>query len=269
MSKVILVVLDGLSYSASKECMGFLTALINEKKGKLYKVTSELPSISRPLYECILTGVKPVHSGIVHNSQNFMSKNRSIFHYAKDAGLKAGAAAYYWVSELYNRSPFDINFDRHVEDTSLTIPYASFYYDDSYPDSHLFSDAESLRVKFNLDFLLIHPMNIDDAGHKFGHDSKEYRNKARIADGILSLYLQKWLDEGYSVIVTSDHGMNDDHSHGGVLECEVEVPLYLFGDAFSFEECEVKQTEICGTICEILDIKHDKEINKSLLKEIK
>ena len=54
-----------------------------------------------------------------------------------------------------------------------------------------------------------------------------------------------------------------------LLKSEIEVPFYVFGDAFSFKECDVKQTEICGTICEILSVKHDKEVNKTLLKEIK
>jgi predicted AlkP superfamily pyrophosphatase or phosphodiesterase len=59
--------------------------------------------LSRPLYECILTGVPPIDSGIVHNNVARLSSQRSIYHYARDAGLKTAAAAYHWVSELYNR----------------------------------------------------------------------------------------------------------------------------------------------------------------------
>jgi hypothetical protein len=50
--------------------------------------------------------VPPIDSGIVHNNVSRLSNQRSIFHYARDAGLKTAAAAYHWVSELYNRSPF-------------------------------------------------------------------------------------------------------------------------------------------------------------------
>jgi len=101
-------------------------------------------------------------------------------------------------------------------------------------------------------------MNIDDTGHKFGLDSMQYRNKARVADGILSHYLDNWLAEGYQVIVTADHGMNNDRSHGGILDEERQVPMFVFGSAFSMADAEPLQTELCGTVCQLLNISHDK-----------
>ncbi len=256
--KSILVVLDGLNYQVAREAMGYLQAQCAAGRGRLYRLECELPSLSRPLYECILTGVTPVLSGIVHNHVDRLSNGRSIFHYARDAGLTTAAAAYHWVSELYNRTPFTPPRDRHTDDKTLPIQHAHFYYDDTYPDSHLFDDAESLRLKHDPDFLLIHPMNIDDAGHKFGLDSMQYRNKARVADGILSYYLGTWLEEGYQVIVTADHGMNNDRSHGGILPEERQVPMFVFGSAFSLKAATPLQTELCGTVCELLKISHDK-----------
>jgi len=256
--KSILVVLDGLNFQVARDAMGYLQAQCAAGRGRLYQLECELPSLSRPLYECILTGVTPVVSGIVHNHVDRLSTQRSIFHYARDAGLTTAAAAYNWVSELYNRTPFTPARDRHTDDKSLTIQHGHFYYDDTYPDSHLFDDAESLRLKHDPDFLLIHPMNIDDTGHKFGLDSMQYRNKARVADGILSHYLDNWLAEGYHVIVTADHGMNNDRSHGGILDEERQVPMFVFGSAFSMADAEPLQTELCGTVCQLLNISHDK-----------
>ena len=128
---VILVVLDGLNFEVARLAMGHLQAYVSAERAALYKLTCELPALSRPLYECILTGVPPIESGIVHNNVSRLSNQRSVFHYARDAGLITAAAAYHWVSELYNRSPFQ---------------YGHFYWSDHYPDSHLFADAESLRV---------------------------------------------------------------------------------------------------------------------------
>lgn len=266
MKKVILILLDGLEYIVARDCMGFLKAMTNENLGRIYKVKCELPSISRPLYECILTGVNPVNSGIFNNQINRLSKEKSIFYYVKQANLLSAAAAYYWVSELYNKTPFDTILDRHIQNLDFLIPYAHFYYEDTYPDSHVFSDGESLRVKYNPHFLFIHSMNIDDVGHKFGYNSKEYKNQARKVDDIISSYLKKWLDDGYNVIITSDHGMNNDFSHGGNLDIETDVAFFVFGDKFSFDDCEVKQTEICGNICEIMGINHDKIYTKELIK---
>ncbi|QKJ88951.1 Nucleotide pyrophosphatase [Paramixta manurensis] len=264
--KTILVVLDGLSNQVAQFAMGYLHAECAQGNGYYYAMTCELPSLSRPLYECILTGVTPVKSGIIHNGVSRLSQERSLFHYAREAGLTTAAAAYHWVSELYNRSPFVAARDRHTDEPSLPIQHAHFYHDDTYPDSHLFEDAESLRLRHHPDFLLIHPMNIDDAGHRHGLSSTPYRNKARMADGYLSQWMPGWLAAGYQVVVTADHGMNDDRSHGGILPEETGVPLFVFGAAFSLQpDLTPKQTELCGTLCEVLGVAHDKPVCRELL----
>ncbi len=264
--KTLLVVLDGLNYQVASDALGYLQAECAVGKGRLYKLECELPSLSRPLYECILTGVKPVQSGVVHNGVCRLSHHRSVFHYARAAGLTTAAAAYNWVSELYNQSPFKAVRDRHTEDETLPIQYGHFYHADHYPDSHLFEDGESLRQRYRPDFLLFHPMNIDDAGHRCGLSSPQYRNAARTADGLLSHYLSAWLAEDYQVMVTADHGMNDDRSHGGVLPEERQVPLFVFGSAFSLANAEPQQIELCGTLCELLGVAHDKPVAWGLLK---
>lgn len=265
--KAILVLLDGLNYGVAQHAMGHLQAYCAAGRAALYKLECELPALSRPLYECILSGVPPIDSGIVHNDVSRLSNQRSVFHYARDAGLTTAAAAYHWFSELYNRSPFDAARDRHTEAPELPIQHGHFYWADHYPDAHLFADAESLRLRHAPDFLLVHPMNIDDAGHKHGLDTPQYRNSARVADIILAEYLQRWLDAGYQVLVAADHGMNNDRSHNGLLTEEREVPLFVLGDAFSLDGyAQPKQTDLCGTLCELLGVPHDKPVCRELLK---
>jgi len=271
-NKVIFIVLDGLNNRVAQQCMGYLNALVESKTASYYTITSELPSLSRPLYECLLTGVRPVDSGIVSNHISRLSKEQSIFTLATDAGLTTAAAAYHWVSELYNRSPYKAVRDRITHDGSLPIQHGMFYHADHYPDEHLFLDAESLRYQHDPDFLLIHPMNIDDAGHKFGLDSAEYRNTARSADIILSHFLPAWIEAGYQLIITSDHGMNNDRTHGGTLPEERQVPLYLVGSEFSHAleqdiTSPVAQTQLCGLICELLGVTdHAKPYHQALLQ---
>lgn len=257
--KVILVILDGLNYQVAEHALGHLQAYRAAGRSQLYKLDCELPALSRPLYECLLTGSAPIESGVVHNQVVRLSNQQSLFHLARVAGLTTAAAAYHWISELYNRSPFVAVRDRHTSDPSLPIQHGHFYYADHYPDSHLFVDAESLRLRHQPDFLLVHPMNIDDAGHRHGADSSQYRNSARSADILLADYLQAWLDAGYQVMVTADHGMNNDRSHNGLLPEEREVPLFVIGSAFSLTpDARPKQTELCGTLCSLLGLVHDK-----------
>ena len=265
--KTILVLLDGLNYSTANRTLGYLKAMCQKGLGQSYIMRCELPAISRPLYECVLTGVRPVDSGIVNNNISRLSNQKSIFHYAKAAGLKTAAAAYYWISELYNNTPFIPARDRHTHNEQLAIQHAHFYYADSYPDSHLINDGESLRLHHDPDFLFIHSMNIDDAGHRYGQNSSQYRNAARTANNVLSNYLGTWLDEGYQVIITADHGMDDDGNHCGDSDEESLVPFFVFGSAFSLTpDIDIAQTEICGTICQLLNIPHDKPFCHALLK---
>ncbi|GLT18300.1 hypothetical protein GCM10007938_20780 [Vibrio zhanjiangensis] len=264
-NKVILVVLDGLNYQVACQCMGYLNGLLEQKRSSLYRVQCELPSMSRPLYECILTGVRPIESGIVNNDIVRLSNQDSIFSLAKSQGKVTAAAAYHWVSELYNRAPFEPRRDRFTHDKTLNIQHACFYQWDNYPDEAVFLDAEQIRLKYQPDFLLIHPMNIDDMGHKHGLDSRQYRNCTRHVDIILSHFIEGWLTDGYQILITSDHGMNNDCSHGGISPEEREVPLFVIGEHFSHKGCQVLQTDICGTVCQLLNLEHSKSYTQELL----
>lgn len=266
-NKVILVILDGLAYETAEQCMGFMQGLCEQGSATLYKVQCELPSMSRPLYEAILTGVAPAQSGIVHNHIIRNSNQTSIFSIARRAGLSTAAAAYNWMSELYNRAPWDAVRDRFTNDPEQLIQHGIFYSQDTYPDSHLYLDAEWLRVNHDPDFLLVHPMNIDDAGHRAGFDSAHYRNTTRMSDTHLSEHLAQWMAQGYQILVTADHGMNNDKSHGGTLSEERDVPLYVLGECFSHDaECQPGQLDICGAVCELLGITdHGKPVAEGLL----
>lgn len=253
-NKVILVLLDGLNYKNS-EYMGYMTALEREGKAKFAKILSEMPSLSKPLYETILTGKKPVEHGILTNEIPIMSKEKNIFSLCREKDLKTGASGYYWLSELYNFAPFDKLKDTNTHDETKAIQHGRFYTLDDYPDEAVFLDGEHIREKYNPDFLMIHSMNIDDIGHKFGSESKEYRYKIRVADNLLSIFIPRWIKENYVVIVTSDHGMSLDGMHGGKDELESEVPFWIINDDERIKlSHRIEQVYIASIIGNILGI---------------
>jgi hypothetical protein len=52
-----------------------------------------------------------------------------------------------------------------------------------------------------------------------------------------------------------------------VLPEEREIPLFVLGDAFSLDpDAQPKQTELCGTVCELLGVPHDKPVCREVLK---
>jgi len=172
-------------------------------------------------------------------------------------GKTTGAAAYHWISELYRRAPFDYESDRIGFDEESAVNHGIFYFEDSYPDSHVFADAEYIRNSRNPDFLLIHSMNIDDAGHHYGSESTEYHKAAATVNVILSSYMPVWLAKGYSVLITADHGMNEHRLHGGNTSNQRDVALYLFAEGIKCGdfsgEAAISQLCTAPLLCRLLD----------------
>jgi predicted AlkP superfamily pyrophosphatase or phosphodiesterase len=257
MKKVILVLSDALGYTVAKEGMGYLGHLVENKLASLYKVIGELPSMSRPMYETIHTGLKASQHGIISNQVICQSTQPNVFQLTTQAGKTTAAAAYYWFSELYNHAPFDPIEDREVNDKSLAIQHGRFYTQDDTPDIDLLATAGMLVRRYSPDYMLVHPMGMDHLGEHYGANSSQYRNHAIRQDVWLSGYISEWMSLGYNILVTGDHGMNDDGLHGGTTPNVREVPLYLMGADISGlgDTLEiVSQLQIAPTICRILGL---------------
>ena len=257
MSRVILILSDALRYDVAVANMGFLGHLVESKLTSLYKIIGELPSMSRPMYETIHTGVSSSVHGIVANSIARRSSMPNIFQSVSGAGRSTAAAAYYWISELYNRAPYDRIDDKEIDDGSLAIQHGRFYTEDEYPDVELFASAAYLIRKYSPDYLLLHPMGMDYHGETFGSDSKEYRNHAIRQDMWLAPLIQEWTERDYTILVTGDHGINKDGAHGGTTSEQRDVPLFCIqpnvkggGDTGQV----VSHLQIAPTILKLLDI---------------
>lgn len=255
--KVILVLSDGLRYDTAVAGMGYLGHLVEQKLATLYKIRGEVPSMSRPMYETIHTGLPVSEHGIVSNLVVRRSDKPNVFQAARDAGRTTGAAAYSWFSELYNRAPYDPIEDREVDDESLLIQHGRFYSQDEYPDFELACDAAMLVRRYQPDYMLMHAMGMDHAGETFGADSSEYRNHAIRQDAGLAAFLVEWVARGYNIVVTADHGINADHLHGGTTDEMREVPLYLIrpGESGLGDTGETKsQLQVAPTLCRLLGV---------------
>jgi predicted AlkP superfamily pyrophosphatase or phosphodiesterase len=257
MHKVVLVLSDGLRYDTAVANMGYLGHLVETKLASLYKVMGELPSMSRPMYETIHTGVPSSEHGVIANNIARRSIMPNIFQCAHDARKITAAVAYYWFSELYNRAPFDRVEDKEVDDEQLLIQHGRFYVPDEYPDIELFTTAASLVRRFGPDYLLLHPMGMDYQGETYGSDSSEYRNQAIHQDARLAPFIKEWIDRGYAILVTGDHGINKDGAHGGTTSEQREVPLFVIqpndrgkGDT----EQTISQLQIAPTVLRLLGL---------------
>jgi predicted AlkP superfamily pyrophosphatase or phosphodiesterase len=237
--------------------MGYLGHLVETQAASLYKVIGELPSMSRPMYETVHTGVPTLEHGIVSNAVRRLSSMPNVFQIAQQAGRVTAAAAYYWFSELYNRCPYDAVEDREVDDAALPIQHGRFYTQDEYPDVELFNTAAMLVRRWQPDYLLIHPMGMDYTGETHGADSSAYRNHAIHQDMWLAPHLAEWIGLGYTLLVSGDHGISADRSHGGTTPDVREVPLFLVqpGIRGRGDTGEVlSQLQMAPTLCSLLGL---------------
>ena len=256
MSKTILVLADGLTYEAAGQNLGYPEHLVEQYGYGKAPILGQLPSSSRPIYETLLTGLPVSRHGVANNFLARRSNQTCVFDLCRSHGLSAAASAYFWISELYTEAPFD-----HVRDCIRLhhdgiIEHGIYYFEDHYPDSHVFVNGEYLRREFDPDFIMIHSMNIDEAGHRYGSASLEYNTAVAKLNVILSNFLPLWLELGYGVIITGDHGMNEFGLHGGNSDLQRLVPLYLFSNGIRLKtETElVSQLAIAPLLCGLLGI---------------
>ncbi len=257
MSKTIFVIMDGCGSGLARENMGYLEHMAECGKAGRYRVCGELPSMSRPLYETLLSGLAVSEHGVANNLTVRRSRVENVFSLCVKNGLGTAAAAYYWMSELYGSAPFDRIADRLRLNAQGDIRNGIFYFEDEYPDSHVLCDAEYLRANFDPELMLIHTMNIDDAGHKHGQGSREQAEAAMKLDVALSSLLPAWLELGYAVVITADHAMDAHGLHGGNTAELREVPLYIFAKGANrgvFRGDMLPQRIIAPLLCELLGI---------------
>lgn len=258
MKKVILVMIDAQGFETAVQRAGFLEHLCEVGLAAKYRVACGLPSSSRPMYETILTGLPVSEHGIYSNQTVRRSTSENLFALTRRHGRTNAAAAYGWVSELYtDHAPFDVFRDRMQLDGSGDIDHGIFYIEDTYPDSHLYADGEMLRQMYHPDFLLIHPMNVDDMGHRHTAASREYGHASEVSFDQIAILFDRWREDGYDLIVTGDHGMDLLGMHGGNEPIQREVPLYIVSDAAEpgdYTDHAISNLNLAPFICDLLEI---------------
>ena len=255
--KTVFVLIDGLSDAVSRSMLGYMEGMVEQGAALRAKVRSSLPSLSRPCYATLFTGQQPGSHGITANDQTQRIATDNVFDLLARGKRTSAVAGYHWLSELFSRGPFDYVRDREQEGNPQGITSGRFYFEDGYPDTHVFADAERLRRVNDPDLLVVHPMGCDDAGHRFGADSKEYAASAGRIDFLLAKLMPVWLADGYHIVVTSDHGMDGHGLHGGTVDAMRMSPLYVLSrriDPRSEVAEELPQTQLASLLCQLLEL---------------
>ena len=239
MTRLILIILDGLGYAQSRRLMGNLEGWVASGDAQLGSMQAVLPTTSGPCYASIHTGVVPQEHGILSNDHLFRVSQADIFSVCSRAGCGTGAVAHSFFSTYFQRDPYDPVRDMEVDDASLPIQHGRFY--SMLGETHgnlavpsdydLFAQTTLLAERFSPAYILCHASSTDSVGHRFGQESIEMDANTYKVDAALATYLPRWRESGYEILITADHGQSARGHHGGSADVMRQVPLYYFGDA--------------------------------------
>ena len=235
--KVVLVIMDGVGYATAVAQCGFLEGMVEAGRARRWRMRAALPTRSAPLYETLHTGLAPAEHGITANEAMRQSNRPNVFHAVRDAGGRTAAVAHAWYFTLYCGRNHHLIDDVEVDDETLGIQHGRFYSQEGYGPRNSCAPAEiDLCAQLTLllrrhepHYALLHTCSADTLGHTFTAHSAEYREQTWRIDNALARTLPLWLDLGYQIFVTADHGMNGDGHHGGTDPIERDVPFYYFG----------------------------------------
>lgn len=200
--RTALVVFDGLGH---EEAEGMRSVARLRAHGQCRRTHVGSPSLSRPVYAVLSTGLEQDRTGARGNDDPRPIAAESVWQIARAAGLKVAA-----VSELpWWRELFPEGFDEYV------IPPRAANYFEWVPQA---------------DLQLIHPLYVDETGHESGAASPQYAAAVARADAELMGFLDTLDLSRDLVIVTADHGHALLGGHGGpqdriahVLTCHAGV----------------------------------------------
>ncbi len=255
--QVVMVLCDGLGDQPARDRMGYLEHLVEDGIATRYTSRAVLPTMSRPNYESLHTGVPPHQHGKTSNYTAGTSSQPNVFAAATAAGLSTGVVGFYWFSELYHRFPYDPMEHAEYDEGDAGITFGRFYQDYKQPDSELLMLGALLARRFQPDYLLVHPMGIDHAGHDHGRESRQYNQAVSDLDQLLARVIPVWHELGYSVLVTSDHGHDDHRYHGGTEDVVRNCPLYAIpadGEGSGPQPEVLSHLQVAPTLCVALGI---------------
>lgn len=224
---------------------------------RVWKMRAVLPSTSACCYASMHTGVVPQEHMVLSNHTLFRVTQPDIFSEVSGAGGKTGAVTHSFWSTFFNRAPFDMVRDIEYDEEDGPINHGRFHTmtgsdltNQMTPsDEDLFATLTMLTERHGIDYGILHTCTLDSMGHRYGHDCHEMDLACFKIDTMLANYLPRWLDNGYEVIVTADHGQSDRGHHGGRSEDQQDVALYWFGGGEGpAEDTVLDQLQLAPTI---------------------
>ena len=160
-----------------------------------------------------------------------------------DERFSVGFIGSYVIGNLYDSH-------RHIEFVDTFKGHGDFYEGDEDTEEVLQSWLDSGRHNV----ITAHFSGPDKVGHKWGVESKEYRQKMLDIDEMLERVLES-VPSSWTVVVTADHGMTASGSHGSAEAITREVAALISGpDVIASSNGAVHQRDIPAFMSSVLKL---------------
>lgn len=214
--RAVLIVLDGLGYRWYEASRGQGVTPFLDGLDAPTLARSVYPSVTRVSMAAILSGALPAVNGVRDRGTRNLAV-QSILQAVTEAGRRAVVVEGEALPINMPGAELRLSGDRDG---------------DGYTDDNTFDNAMAVLTEGLPEFLLVHFHGIDDAGHTYGPDSAEYRERMTAVDGYLERLLAGF-PAGTVVLITADHGMHTVHegdklgNHGTLSGEDMFVPLWV------------------------------------------
>ncbi len=234
--KVILILVDGMRPDAFTSCGNpYADKLLSESAYTLNAATV-MPSVTLPVHFSLFHSVPPVRHGVTTNIYTPPVRPIDGLFEKLNAAGKKSAMFYSWGELRDVARPGSL---------SHSLFRNGYIYDDA---GELLTDAAIKFINTDApDFLFLYLGKTDGVGHDCGWMSEEQLSCVNNAISCIKRIIAA--AEGYTVIVTADHGGHD-RMHGTDMPEDMTIPVIVRGAGFKpgkFEN-KVTITDIAPTV---------------------
>ena len=219
--KVLLILVDGMRPDGIAACEHPGLRELCKISAYTWGASTIMPSVTLPCHASLFLSVDPARHGITTNT--WIPQVRPIDSLT-DAAAKAGkkcAMFYNWeeLRDLTRPGSLDASF------------FCRMAGRDSDSDWIVTRQARAYIQSADPDFVFLYLGATDEAGHHYGWMTPEYLKAVSTAAACIE-EIRSTLPEGWTTIVTADHGGHD-RTHGTSASEDMTIPLYLCGKAFA------------------------------------
>ena len=257
-NKVILISIDGMRPDGVQNCGNSYVNELMKMGSYTFGAKTVFPSVTLPCHMSMFHSIPPERHGITTNL--YMPPVRPVdglLEVIKNVGGRS-AMYYGWEPLRDIARPLSLKASEYISARA---------FDDT--DTKLTNSAIKHIKSENPDFVFLYLVETDEkGGHDNGWMSEEYLRIINNAIDCVKKVIEE-AGEGYTVIVTADHGGHD-RIHGTDMPEDMTIPMFFIGKEFEAgkELDGVSILDIAPTIANIMHLpKPDEWEGKSLIGE--